>query len=62
MRLIAGAEKFYGQGEGEQLIKGVGCANVYSLSSEAGEIPEELQRYSNVTIWAHPTKLGRGYG
>ena len=62
MLLIAVAAEFYGQGEGEHLIKGVRRTNGYSLSSETGEIPEELQRYSSVTIWVRSTKLACGYG
>jgi hypothetical protein len=59
----AKTQEFYGDGEGEEIIKGFRRTEGNSVSTEAdGAVPEDLLRYSSATIWVRSTELGHGYG
>jgi hypothetical protein len=63
LRDAAKTQEFYGDGEGEELIKGFRHTEGGSVWAEAdGAVPEDLLRYSSATFWVRSTELGRGYG
>ena len=61
IRAIEPEEGFYGPDE--PLVKGFRAYNGGSIPEWIGsDIPKELLRYSNASLWRRSTKFARGYG